>query len=83
MFMIHGNNADIVTRGATVTGCAPVVSFCCKGLYKYDKQSLKALNKNTERLKFQDFNICLIFCMWTPTRTPTPRVKQLLFCTRV
>ena len=26
---------DIVekTRGATVTGCAPVVSFCCKGLY--------------------------------------------------
>ena len=21
------------TRGATVTGCAPVVSFCCKGLY--------------------------------------------------
>ena len=22
-----------ITRGATVTGCAPVVSFCCKGLY--------------------------------------------------
>ena len=34
-----------------------MVSFCCKGLYKYDKQSLKA-TKNTERLKFQDFNIC-------------------------
>ena len=47
----------VITRGATVTGCAPVVSFCCKGLYKYDKQSLKA-TKNTERLKFQDLNIC-------------------------
>ena len=35
----------------------PVVSFCCKGLYLYDKQSLKA-TKNTERLKFEDFNIC-------------------------
>ena len=46
-----------VTRGATVTGCAPVVSFFCKGLYYYDKQSLNA-TKNTERLKFQDFNIC-------------------------
>ena len=27
-----------ITRGATVTGCAPVISFCCKGLNKYDKQ---------------------------------------------
>ena len=25
--------AVLKTRGATVTGCAPVVSFCCKGLY--------------------------------------------------
>ena len=46
-----------LTRGATVTGWAPVVSFCCEGLYKYDKKSLKA-TKNTERLKFKDFNIC-------------------------
>ena len=23
----------LLTKGATVTGCAPVVSFCCKGLY--------------------------------------------------
>ena len=44
------------TRGAKVTGCAPVVSFCCKGLRWYDKQSLKA-TKNIERLKFQDLNI--------------------------
>ena len=22
-----------ITRGATVTGCAPVISFCCKGLF--------------------------------------------------
>ena len=28
-----------LTRGATVTGCAPVVSFCSKGLYLYDKQT--------------------------------------------
>ena len=41
------------TRGATVTGCAPVVSW----LYQFDKQSSNA-RKNTERLKFQDFNIC-------------------------
>ena len=27
------------TRGATVTGCASVVSFICKGLYKYNNQS--------------------------------------------
>ena len=46
-----------LTSGATVTGCTPVVSFCCKGLYKYDKQRLKA-TKNKERLKFQDFNLC-------------------------
>ena len=47
------------TRDAKVTGCPPVVSFCCKELYKYDKQTL-SLNarKNTERLKFHDFNIC-------------------------
>ena len=25
--------------GVTVTGCMTVVSFCYKGLYKYDKQS--------------------------------------------
>ena len=42
-----------ITRGATVTGCAPVVSFCCEGLYWY-----KNARKNTERLKFHDFNIC-------------------------
>ena len=29
----------------------------CKGLYWYDKQNLNA-RKVTERLKFQDFNIC-------------------------
>ena len=46
-----------LTRGATVTGCTPVVSLCCKGLYLYDKQNQNA-RKNTERLKFQDFNIC-------------------------
>ena len=45
------------TRGATVTGCTPVISFCCKGFYMYDKQDWNA-RKNTERLKFQDFNIC-------------------------
>ena len=50
-------NCKIATRGATVTGCAPVLIFCFKGLYKYNIQSLKA-TKNTERLKFQDFNIC-------------------------
>ena len=33
------------------------VSFCCKGIHKYDKQSWNA-RENTERLKFQDFNIC-------------------------
>ena len=48
---------DRKTRGTKVTRCAPVVRFCCKGLYLYDKQILKA-TKKSERLKFQDFNIC-------------------------
>ena len=34
---VHPNNTGqpvlIETRGATVTGCAPVVSFCFKGIY--------------------------------------------------
>ena len=28
----HQNGTKKKTRGATVTGCAPVISFCCKGL---------------------------------------------------
>ena len=32
-------------------------NLCFKRLYKYEKQSQNA-RKNTERLKFQDFNIC-------------------------
>ena len=35
----HKNMIAMYTRGATVTGCAPVVSYCCIGLYLYDKQS--------------------------------------------
>ena len=34
-----GECTEFKTKGATVTGCASVISFCCKGLYKYDKQS--------------------------------------------
>ena len=41
IWVVYGQNImdvtvceiERVTRGATVTGCAPVVSFCCKGLY--------------------------------------------------
>ena len=38
---VKGDNrhAGQNTRGATVIGCVPVVSFCCKGLYLYNKQS--------------------------------------------
>ena len=32
-FLISKNQILDITRGATVTGCAPVVSFCCTGLY--------------------------------------------------
>ena len=47
----------ILTRGATVTGCAPVVSFCCRGFISMISK-VKMQEKNTERLKFHDFNIC-------------------------
>ena len=30
---VSENMLNKLTRGATVTGCAPVVSFCYKGLY--------------------------------------------------
>ena len=42
----------------TFSICATVISFCCKGLSYYDNQN-DNVKQNTERLKFQDFNICL------------------------
>ena len=34
-----------ITRGATVTGCAPVISFCCKGLFISMKTKSNAVAK--------------------------------------
>ena len=47
------------TRGATVTRFNTVVYFCCKGLNWYDiLNKSKLQDKNSKRLKFQDFNMC-------------------------
>ena len=69
--------------GAIVTGFAPVVDFYCKGLYKYAKvNKVRMQEKNTERLKFQDFKIC--HNIVHVNADMNAGLKQLqLFCTKV
>ena len=44
----QAGDIKIKTRGAAVIGCAPVVSFCCKGLY-YSKTGLQRISGDTSK----------------------------------
>ena len=64
-----------ITKGATVTGCAPVVSFCCKGLNSMISK-VKMQDKIQRDWNSMTLTFALTFCMWTWTRTLTPTLTR-------
>ena len=70
-YIFHINSTCVlidITRRATVTGCAPVVSFCCKGFISIISK-VKMQEKIQRDLNFMTLTFALTFCMRMLRRT--------------